>query len=230
MCRILVIGGSGFIGREICRVGVDNDHDVRSVSRSGRPESSEPWVDGGDWHRADIFAPNTWRDKLDGCDAVVHTVGIISMTPTKGVRRERLDGDSAIIAALEAERAAVPSFVLLSVMGALATDAHLGAKRRAERTATALDLRTTTLRLGPVYDDEAESPYPRPLNPVLRRIDERDWLARRCGGARPRSVTTVATAAIRAALDADTPSIVEVDEIEVYSTANSAIGPVASPN
>lgn len=213
MARILVTGGSGFIGREICRLAVADGHEVRSVSRGGRPDANESWVGAVEWAEADVFDPNDWRDALNGCDAVIHTVGIISITPEKGVIRERLDGDSAIIAALEADRAGVPAFVLLSVEGALGREEHLTAKRRAERTIAELAPRTTVIRLGPVYSEENESQYPHLVNEALKAIAERDWIARRFGGARPLSVTVVSRVALQAALDPTTPPMMDVNMI-----------------
>jgi uncharacterized protein YbjT (DUF2867 family) len=213
MTRILVTGGSGFIGREICRLAVADGHEVRSVSRGGRPDANESWVGAVEWVEADIFDPNDWRDALNGCDAVIHTVGIISITPEKGVIRERLDGDSAIIAALEADRAGVPAFVLLSVEGVLGREEHLTAKRRAERTIAELAPRTTAIRLGPVYSEENESQYPHLVNAALKAIAERDWIARRFGGARPLSVMEVSRVALQAALDPTTPPMTDVNMI-----------------
>lgn len=211
MSHILITGGSGFIGREICRLAVANDYTVRSISRGGQPDTNERWVNAVEWQKADVFDPNSWRDLLDNCDAVIHTVGIISLTPTTGALRERLDGDSAIIAALEAERAGVPAFVLLSVIGSLAQEAHLAAKRRAEQTITTFDLRAAVLRLGPVYNNGIDSHYPRLLNAALKTIDEREWLGQCFGGARPSSVTRVAHAALQAAFDSETPDLLEIN-------------------
>lgn len=213
MSRILVTGGSGFIGREICRLAIADGHEVRSVSLSGRPDATESWIGAVKWDEADIFDPNNWRNALNGCDAVIHTVGIISMTPVEGAVRERLDGDSAIIAALEADRAEVPAFVLLSVEGALAREEHLTAKRRAERTIAELNPRTTAIRLGPVYSRGTDSQYSHLLNAILKAIDEHDWIARRFGGFRPLAVTTVSRVALQAALDPATPSMVDINRI-----------------
>lgn len=218
MSRILVIGGSGFIGREICRLAAAEGHDVRSVSRSGQPDTAEPWIADVEWIEADVFEPTSWQGALDACDAVVHTVGMISMIPRRGPARERMDGDSAIIAGLAAERAGVPSFVLLSVEGAVAAAAHIAAKRRAERTLSELRPRTTSLRLSPVYSTAGGGgSYPRLLNRALRAIGEHEWLARLLGGSRPLSLTTVALVALHAALDPDTPSMMDLEMIVASS-------------
>lgn len=226
MSRILVMGGSGFIGREICRLALAEDHDVRSVSRNGRPDITATWADSVEWDKADVFDPNDWRDALGGCDGVIHTVGLISKTPKKGVHRERMDGDSAIIAALETERAAVPAFVLLSVTGPLATEAHLAAKRRAERTIGELALRSTVLRLGLVYG--TDSHYPSLLNRALKAVDDHEWLAQRFGSARPLSVSAIARTALQAAIDSDAPRIIDPETIASSSSFSFGAAPSSS--
>lgn len=220
MSRILVIGGNGFVGREICRLAVESGHEVQSLSRSGRPAISEPWVKEIDWIAANLFEPHQWRDQLVGCDAVIHTVGIIRETPSKGVTFERINGDSPLIAALEAERADVPTFVFLSVMDTppFTSETFRIAKRRAEQSIADLDIRTSVLRLGPVYGEGTnQGHFPRTINAVLRAIDEREWLARRFGDGRPLGVTTVAQAALHAAFNSTAPETMEIDEISTYS-------------
>lgn len=82
--RLFITGGSGFIGQEIARRAVADDHEVCSLSRSGRPAVAESWADEVEWIAADIFEPHEWRGSLEGCDAVVHTIGIVSAAPKKG--------------------------------------------------------------------------------------------------------------------------------------------------
>ena len=204
MATLLVVGGSGFIGREICRLAVRDGHEVRSVSRRGRPEVDEPWVDRVSWTSADLFKPDAWRSRLEGVDAVVHTVGIISEAPTDGVIFERMNGDSAILAALEAERAGANTFVFLSasVKPPGLRHGYLTAKRRAESAIADLDLDVVTLRPGPVYGSSHPT-LPAPVNTVLRLIGSAPPIASRLGESRPLPVETVARAAHRSAFDPD---------------------------
>ena len=213
MVRLLVVGGSGFIGREVCRRAVRDGHEVRSVSRSGRPDTDAPWTDGVSWTCADLFRPDAWRDRLDGVDAVVHSVGVISEAPTEGVTFERVNGDSAIVTALEAERAGVETYVFLSssVKPPGVRNAYLTAKRRAEAAIADLDLDHVTLRPGPVYG--TDQPHFSPLvNAGLRIVDSVPPLADRLGESRPLPVDTVATAAYRTALDPN-ESLLDVADI-----------------
>jgi len=206
MTRLLVVGGSGFIGRAICRQAVAAGHEVRSVSRSGRPEDAAgSWVDRVEWTSADLFSPHTWRDRLRGVDAVVHSVGIAHETPREGATFERLNGDSAIITALEAERAGVDTYVFLSSAANYPTArrAYLQSKRRAERAVENLNMETVVLRPGAVYGPE-QPHFPEPLNWLCRLVDGIDPLAERLGEARPLSVDRVADVALDAAVAPET--------------------------
>ena len=204
MATLLVVGGSGFIGRDVCRFAVRDDHEVRSVSRSGRPDIDEAWADAVSWTSADLFSPNAWRDRLDGVDAVVHSVGTLTEAPTEGVTFERVNGDAALLAALEAERADVDAFVFLSAAAKPPgiRNAYLTAKRRAEASLTDLDLDVVTLRPGPVYG-EGQPHIPSVADRVLRFAASAPPIASRLGESRPLSVDTVARATYRAALDPD---------------------------
>jgi uncharacterized protein YbjT (DUF2867 family) len=220
MSRILITGGSGFIGREIGRFAVADGHEVRSLSRSGRPTITESWVDEIDWIAADLFEPDRWRQHLTGCDAVIHTVGIISESSQQDVTFERMNGDSAILAAREAEQANVPALVFLSVAGTppFVSDRSRTAKRRAERVIAERDVRTTVLRPGLVYGEgENQGHFPPVVNTVFQTIDKRPWLASHIPGPPSLGVTTVAQAALHAALTPTTPSLLEVDAIETHS-------------
>ncbi|MWV65255.1 NAD(P)H-binding protein [Halorubrum sp. JWXQ-INN 858] len=204
MATLLVVGGSGFIGRSVCRMAVRDGHDVRSVSRRGRPDVDAPWTDRVSWTSADLFRPNVWRDRLDGVDAVVHSVGTLTEAPTEGVTFERTNGDAAVITALEAERAGVGTFVFLSsaVKPPGVRGAYLIAKRRAEASIAGLDFDAVTLRPGPVYGP-GQTHFPRPVNALFRLVASVPPLAERLGESRPLAVETVARAAYRTALDPD---------------------------
>jgi len=202
MSTLLVVGGSGFIGRDVCRFAVRDGHEVRSVSRGGRPDVGEEWAEAVSWTSADLFRPNAWRDRLSDVDAVVHSVGTLTESPTEGVTFERVNGDAGVLTALEAERAGVDGFVFLSA----ATNppgvrnAYLTAKRRAEASIADLDLDAVVLRPGPVYG-EGQPHLPGVADRVLRFVASAPPLASRLGELRPLAVGTIARAAYRAALD-----------------------------
>lgn len=92
-------------GSRICKAAVAHNYRVTSLSRSGQPDwktlwslSSPPeWASQVEWHKANVFDPSTYSDKLDGASAVVHTMGILIEEDYKGV----LTGKEPIISGLK---------------------------------------------------------------------------------------------------------------------------------
>jgi len=217
MSRVLVTGGNGFVGREVCRLAAKRGHDVVSVARSGRPAfetTTDPsWADRVQWVAASVFEPRRWRRYLNECDGVVHSIGIVDDSPEDGIVLERLNGDAAMLVGLEAERAGVRSFsfVSASVTPPGTREAYLTAKRRAERELVSLDLSVARLRPGPVYGERDPNPhFSRVTNRLLRAFGERERVARRFGDVRPLSVTQVAGVALETALDPEQEGLYDI--------------------
>lgn len=213
--QLLVTGGSGFIGRKVCKRAANRGFDVTSVSRSGQPDDREPWHADVDWIAADIFDPVDWRSYLDECDAIVHSVGILDETPPESTF-ERVNGDAGILVGLEAERAGPSRFVHLSagVQPPFVRSGYLDAKRRTERALTGLDIELTVLRLGPVYGSD-QPHFPASVNRLFSLTDSVDPLADRLGNSRPLPVEAVARAAL-AAVEDDLGGTVTVPELSTY--------------
>ncbi|GAB0131791.1 hypothetical protein EsDP_00000250 [Epichloe bromicola] len=91
--RLVVCGGSGFLGSRICKYAVARGWEVTSISRSGEPQwdtvTSSPlppsWSHKVTWERADILRPATYSSFLKGADYVVHTMGILLEADYKGI-------------------------------------------------------------------------------------------------------------------------------------------------
>lgn len=212
---LLVTGASGFIGRAICERAVEDGREVIGVSRSGRPAVEAAWVDRVEWIAADVLDPAAWRARLADATTVVHSIGILHESPPEA-SFERLNGDAAIVIALEAERAGVERFVHLSagVQPPSVRGAYLESKRRAERAIRGLDLELVVLRPGPVYGP-GQPHFSRPLNALFGLLDRLGPFAAAFGNARPLSVEAVADAAL-AAVDAELEGTVEVPELARY--------------
>lgn len=91
--KLVVCGGSGFLGSRICQFAVARGWDVTSVSRSGEPQwdsvtssaAPPPWAHKVTWERGDILRPATYAPLLNGADFVVHSMGILLEADYKGV-------------------------------------------------------------------------------------------------------------------------------------------------
>lgn len=195
--HLLVTGGNGFIGRRVCRLAVEDGHEVTSVARSGPPAPGNrgPWADDVRWLAADVFAPHEYREALEGVDCLVHSIGTLSESPRTGVTLERLNGDSAILAALEAERAGVDRLVYVSSSSKppLVRAAYIEARRRAEAAIADLEPTTVVPRFGPVYGPD-QPHFPALANRLFRAVGERERLAGLFGADRPLSVRRAARA------------------------------------
>ena len=67
--QVLVLGGTGTLGRQIARRALDAGHDVRSMVRTPRKASFlQEW--GCELTRGDLLEPDSLDYALDGVDAV----------------------------------------------------------------------------------------------------------------------------------------------------------------
>ncbi len=75
--RVVVFGGSGFVGTKVCEHASRMGADVISVSRSGRPVwlKESPWADAVQWEKGDAFDPGSWKDLVQDATGVVSTLG-----------------------------------------------------------------------------------------------------------------------------------------------------------
>ena len=76
--RLVVFGGSGFVGGAVAEEALRRGAAVLCLSRSGAPAeglAKQPWAQRAQWAQADALQPDTYRDKLVGADAVVVSIG-----------------------------------------------------------------------------------------------------------------------------------------------------------
>jgi nucleoside-diphosphate-sugar epimerase len=173
--KVCVLGGSGFLGAEICRLIVAMGHRATSVSRSGRPAVDQPWVEGVEWVQAEILdetgAPSQWSHHLEGCEAVIHAVGIVAEQESQRQTFARLHRDSVAVAASRAGRMGVAKFVFISA-GKLppgVPHAYLQAKLDAESILQQSELPVAILRPTYIY-----SGNPGLFGALARPLDRRE--------------------------------------------------------
>jgi len=77
MSRILVIGGSGFVGRHLVRQFVEDEHFVVVPTRRRERAKHLILLPTVDVVEADVHDPETLAKLMVGCDAVVNFVGIL---------------------------------------------------------------------------------------------------------------------------------------------------------
>jgi nucleoside-diphosphate-sugar epimerase len=84
--RILITGGTGFVGGWTAKAIADAGHSIRFLVRTpAKLETSvaKLGVDVSDFAVADITNRMAVRDALQGCDAVVHSAALVATDPRK---------------------------------------------------------------------------------------------------------------------------------------------------
>ena len=98
--QILVTGGSGSLGSRVVNRLRDAGHEVRALSRSGRPGTV----------RGDLMTGEGLDEAVEGVDVIVHCAS----SPTK-TRQIDVEGTERLLKA--ANRAGISNFVFISIVG-----------------------------------------------------------------------------------------------------------------
>jgi uncharacterized protein YbjT (DUF2867 family) len=112
--RVLVTGGTGFIGEECALALQKAGHTARILARSKRAET-EITTRGMEFAHGDVTSPESLPAALTGIDAVVHCVGII--IEPRGITFESVvrDGTKNLVEACR--KAGVKRIVYISALG-----------------------------------------------------------------------------------------------------------------
>jgi NADH dehydrogenase len=108
--KVLVTGGTGFIGPKVVRALREAGHDVRALVR----DPARGAVLGCELAEGDMTDPASLRRAVDGCAAVIHLVSIITGRPGD-FERVMTEGTEELTRAAAA--AGVRRFVLMSALG-----------------------------------------------------------------------------------------------------------------
>ena len=112
--KVLVVGGTGTLGRQIARRAIDAGHQVRCMVRIPRKASFlQEW--GCELTRGDLLQPDSLDYALDGVDAVIDAA-TSRPSDTHSIYVTDWDGKLNLLKACE--RASVGRFIFLSLLGA----------------------------------------------------------------------------------------------------------------
>lgn len=76
--KLLVLGGNGFVGREVCKLAVDRGYTVTSLSRRGEnPDPADPKLAAVNWVKGNAADSYTVSQLVGEADAVVHAIGLL---------------------------------------------------------------------------------------------------------------------------------------------------------
>ncbi|CAH1453462.1 unnamed protein product [Lactuca virosa] len=225
--RLVVLGGSGFVGSAICKAAVSRGIEVISLSRSGRPTSLNSWEDQVTWITGDVFYVN-WDEVLPGATAVISTLGGFGSEE----QMQRINGEANIISVTAAKEYGIPKFILISVHdynipSFLLTSGYFTGKRKAEsEVLSKYPSSGVILRPGFIYGKRKVGNYEIPLDligePVERLLNATASFTKPLNAlpasdlilAPPVSVDDVALAAVNAAKDDDCFGVFTINQIK----------------
>jgi uncharacterized protein YbjT (DUF2867 family) len=144
--RILVTGGTGFVGPKIVHALRAEKREVRALAR--RPERASRLAGwGAEVVQGDVTDPASLQAALDGCTHVIHLVALIKGRP-RDFHHVMTEGTESLVAA--AKLAGVRRFVLMSALGTSPESAaavpYFAAKLAMEQTVAASGLEHTVFR------------------------------------------------------------------------------------
>src|SRR6056297_1179795 len=153
--KVLVAGGTGFIGSYLCRALADDGHAVTALSRS--PEGTPEGVTGV---RGDVTDYDSVESAVEGHDAVVNLVALSPLFEPDGGNRmhDRIHRGGTANLVRAAEDGGVDGFVQLSALGAdpNGDTAYIRAKGEAEEIVRDSDLDWTIFRPSVVFGEGGE--------------------------------------------------------------------------
>lgn len=165
--RIFVTGGTGFVGRETVTKLHAAGHDVRCLVRKGS-EKKLPEMSGIEPVYGDALDVDSLVGAMDGCDAVVHLIGIIREFPGEGVTFDRMHVEATRNIVDLAGKSGVKRYLQMSANGAAETaeTGYQTTKWQAEQIVRESGLEWTIFR--PSIIIGAESEFVRMLVSIIK--------------------------------------------------------------
>ncbi|GIO03937.1 NAD-dependent nucleoside diphosphate-sugar epimerase/dehydratase [Brevibacillus halotolerans] len=118
--KVLITGGSGFVGHGIIAALLEASHEVHCLLRQGFESKMKKMFLKADHlhlHTGDIFAIDSLRAAMRDCDAVIHLVGIIREQAGKEITFSRIHVEGTRNVLQVAKELAIHRFIFMSALG-----------------------------------------------------------------------------------------------------------------
>ncbi len=176
--RILFTGGTGVLGTGTVTELLGRGHEIVLLSRHANDDARQ-WPDGVTPRQGNVAEAGTIHGAAQGCDVVLHMVGVVEETPPEATfERVNVQGTANVLA--EATRAGARRFVYVSSLGApTGESAYHQSKRAAEKAVRGFEGSWTICRPGNVYGpgDEQFSMLLRMIrgpSPIIPKVGDGD--------------------------------------------------------
>lgn len=135
--KVAVIGGTGFLGIEVCKAALEEGFRVVSISRTGQPTNQNDDFTQAmpiDFLALDIFQAERLKETISTCDVVIDLVGILFEKKFQNLTYQKMIVESAQIISNAAQQTnvSVVIFVSAAIGIPLIGKKYLLAKREAE--------------------------------------------------------------------------------------------------
>ena len=161
--KLLVTGGTGVVGTGTVTELLRRGHIVVLLSRHAQADSRQ-WESGVTPFPGDVSDEATIRGAGDGCDVVLHMVGIVDESGASTFQRVNVNGTANLLA--ESERAGIRRFIFVSSLGAPRGESgYHRSKREAEALVRQARGSWTICRPGNVYGPGDEQ-----ISTILRLV------------------------------------------------------------
>eukprot|EP01101_Sappina_pedata_P000094 TRINITY_DN10095_c0_g1_i1.p1 TRINITY_DN10095_c0_g1~~TRINITY_DN10095_c0_g1_i1.p1 ORF type:complete len:249 (+),score=73.28 TRINITY_DN10095_c0_g1_i1:56-802(+) len=107
--KLIVFGGTGYVGQEVLRSALDKNIEVISVNRSAAPPTTQ-WSHLVSWLKGDAMKPAEFDKLFADAFAVISCVGAMGF----GEHVKKINGQANVGLIQEAKKSGVPRFVLIS--------------------------------------------------------------------------------------------------------------------
>ncbi|MHC6591623.1 SDR family oxidoreductase [Arthrobacter sp. C152] len=153
---ILVVGGTGRLGRAVVPLLVQAGHRVRVMARGTSQPLATPAGDGVELFRGDLASEPDCRSAVEGCTAVVFAASGFGL---KDSGPREVDRDGAIRLVRAAAAGGVQHLIMMSMHGA-APDGpidYLRCKAAAEEAVRSSGMDWTVIRMGALLEQRLEN-------------------------------------------------------------------------
>ncbi len=155
--KVFVTGGTGFVGSAVLRQLTAAGHAVRVLVRPGS-ETKLATPQALEIYPGDATDPESLTAALQGCDAVIHLVGIIREFPARGITFERLHVEATrhVLAAAVAQGVTRYLHMSSNGTGPTATTGYHRTKWQAEEAVRGSKLDWTIFRPSLIFGQGGE--------------------------------------------------------------------------